>query len=94
MTKYTRSANVADIVIDDGEALALVGTDVVRLGPIATVIWAFLETGASTDDITAEVRRRFGDPPDADASRIVTALLDDLCDRDILDQAAPPTTRS
>ena len=72
----------------DGEALALVGTDVVRLSPVAVAVLDACAQWTDPAELVPALVARFG-PPDGDAEAAVQSVLDALVDRRLLAMQSP-----
>ena len=70
---------LSDLLTVDGESVALMGSRVFRLGPVAGAILEMLGDGPlPRDSIEARLVALFGAPPDQDTTEAVAAQLREL----------------
>lgn len=79
---YRRSEPVGALIIDGEALLLLARVRVVRLSPIATVVFELAATGAS-----------FGSPADSDISDALQTILDDLAQAGVFTYGAGGSAR-
>lgn len=71
-----RRSDLTDFLPCDGESLVLLDDQVLRLGPVATLILEMLGTGPVTlDQLTGELASAFGSPPDGTLTQAVADQL-------------------
>jgi len=74
-----RRGPLSDVLTVDGESVALMGSRVFRLGPVAGAILEMLADGPlPRDSIEARLVALFGAPPDQDTTEAVAAQLREL----------------
>ena len=80
-----RRSDLTDFLPVDGESLFLLDNQVLRLGPVATLILELLGNGPVTlDQLTDELAAAFGTPPDGSLAEAVAAQLAALNDNGLL----------
>ena len=80
-----RCADLTDFLPVAGESLVLLDDQVLRLGPVATLILEVLGNGPVTlDHLTDELAAAFGTPPDGSLAEAVAAQLGALNDNGLL----------
>ena len=80
-----RRADLTDFLPVDGESLVLLDDQVLRLGPVATLLLEVLGDGPVTlDHLTDELAAAFGTPPDGSLAEAVAAQLGALNDNGLL----------
>lgn len=85
MTNNYRRIEPLDALVTDGEALLLLEPDqVVRLSPIATVVFEMTAIGVSRDHLLQCIQKQFGSPPEGDAADTLQTILDDLVHAGVL----------
>lgn len=72
----------------DGEAIALVGTDVVRLSALAVVVLDACPSWTDPTELAPVLVARFG-PPEGDPVAAVQSVLDALVGRRLLEEQSP-----
>ena len=80
-----RRSDLTDFLPVDGESLILLDNQVLRLGPVATLILEALGNGPmSLQHLTEELAAAFGAPPDGTLTEAVAAQLGALNDNGLL----------
>lgn len=81
-----RALPVTDRVDRDGEAVVLVGADVVRLSALACAVLALCRDWTDSQAVTRELVARFGPPPDGtDPGQAALVTLTTLRDSGLLE---------
>lgn len=80
-----RALPVLDRVDRDGEAVVLVGRQVVRLSLLAAAVLDACGDWRALDDLAGELVAQFGDPPSGDARSVTAAALTDLRDQGLVE---------
>jgi hypothetical protein len=80
-----RRRPVVDRVDRDGEAVVLVGRQVVRLSPLAVCLVDACIDWAQDRELAAELVRRFGEPPETDPLESTRSALRDLAAQELVD---------
>lgn len=76
-----------DVLEVEGEALVLLPPDqVVRLSPIATMIFAMTASATSQNELAAAVEQRFGPPEHGRTTDALRDILDSLVAAGVLQQ--------
>lgn len=78
----SRGAAVDFLVVDDEGLVLLESGEALRLSPIATAIFQFLETPRSYEDLRLHLEGRFGAPPQG--SDFLLETLETLISRGVL----------
>ena len=87
MSERVVRCDVLDVLEVGGEALVLLPPDqVVRLSPIATMLFEVTERPISVDSLLPLVVERFGVPPEADAAAAVAEMIDGLISAGVLER--------
>ena len=82
--RYVRIEPV-DLLVLDGEGLALYPDQFVRLGPLGTCLVAAAEAPRTIDDLADALTDAFGSPPpDGDAVNATRAAIADLVAQGVL----------
>jgi hypothetical protein len=80
---------VLDAVTSEEGAVVLVRrgprADLVRLSPLGAAIRELAEPGISLQDLTAELERRFGAPPEADLAEATLEYASSLVDNGLVE---------
>ena len=80
-----RALPVVDRVDRDGEAVVLVGREVVRPSALATAIVDACADWCEVDELAARLVAQFGEPPADDARSMTVAALTELRDQGLVD---------
>lgn len=81
--RYVRVEPV-DLLVLDGEGLALYPDQFVRLGPLGTCLVAAAEAPRTIGDLADALTDAFGSPPDGDAVDATRAAVADLVAQGVL----------
>lgn len=93
MSGMIRSAPVTDLLAVDGESLVLLDDQVLRLGPVATVVLQLLDDGPrSQAQLTAALEEEFGAPPDGSLRDAVEAQLNGLASAGLITRDDEPAS--
>lgn len=79
----SRHDAICDLLFHEEECLALVGDQLLRLGPLASFVLLLCETPQPRHAVQAGLIDRFGQPP-GDADRYTTELIRELTQRQLL----------
>ena len=80
-----RALPVLDRVDRDGEAVVLLGRQVVRLSPLAAAVLDACEEWRGVEELAGQLVAQFGDPPSGDARSMTTAALTELRDQGLVE---------
>lgn len=80
-----RALPVTDRVDRDGEAVVLVGRQVVRLSALAVAVVDACDEWRDLDALTEELVTQFGEPPADDARSVTAAALTELRDQGLVE---------
>ena len=93
MSGMIRSVSFTDLLAVDGESLVLLDDQVLRLGPVATVVLQLLDDGPrSQAQLTAALEEEFGAPPDGSLRDAVEAQLNGLATAGLITRDEPAST--
>ena len=91
-TGMVRRAPVTDLLAVDGESLVLLDDQVLRLGPVATVVLQLLDDGPrSQAQLTAALEDEFGTPPEGSLRDAVEEQLNGLATAGLITRGDEPT---
>ena len=86
-----RRAPVTDLLVVDGESLVLLDDQVLRLGPVATVVLQLLDDGPrSQAQLTAALEDEFGTPPEGSLRDAVEEQLSELATAGLITRGDEP----
>ena len=86
-----RRAPVTDLLAVDGESLVLLDDQVLRLGPVATVVLQLLDDGPrSQAQLTAALEDEFGTPPEGSLRDAVEEQLSELATAGLITRGDEP----
>ncbi len=86
-----RRAPVTDLLAVDGESLVLLDDQVLRLGPVATVVLQLLDDGPrSQAQLTAALEDEFGTPPEGSLRDAVEEQLNGLATAGLITRGDEP----
>lgn len=90
-TCMVRRAPVTDLLVVDGESLVLLDDQVLRLGPVATVVLQLLDDGPrSQAQLTAALEDEFGTPPEGSLRDAVEEQLNGLATAGLITRGDEP----
>ena len=90
-TCMVRRAPVTDLLVVDGESLVLLDDQVLRLGPVATVVLQLLDDGPHTQaQLTAALEDEFGTPPEGSLRDAVEEQLSELATAGLITRGDEP----
>ena len=78
-----------DLLVDDGEALALVADSLVRLSGLGLLIWQAARKAISIGELIAACETELGPAPDGPTSSVVREAVDSLCAAGLLRRIVP-----
>lgn len=85
---YHATAPIADYLVDDADAIVLVGETLMRGSIVSLAILEYCEQPRSKQEIAAHCRSLFGDPPGTTVEAFVGDALDQLCTAKVLEQVS------
>lgn len=80
-----RRAALRDVFRQGGESVVMAGANVVRLSELATFLVEQLSDWRTSEELSATLVERFGDPADEDVADFVAVTLKELATLEIVE---------